>query len=98
MIAARLQKGDDVRVVSPAVSLGFIPEDQQLTARERLEGLGLPLSFSTKAEGMDRFDSSPVEARVTDLHERLPTLKSKAYSPPSAATTATSCSGIWTTI
>jgi muramoyltetrapeptide carboxypeptidase LdcA involved in peptidoglycan recycling len=41
MIAARLQRGDEVRIVSPAVSLGFIPEDQQLTARERLEGLGL---------------------------------------------------------
>jgi muramoyltetrapeptide carboxypeptidase len=69
MIAARLQMGDEVRVVSPAVSLGFIPEDQTLTARERLEGLGLRLSFSTNAEVMDRFDSSPVEARVTDLHE-----------------------------
>jgi muramoyltetrapeptide carboxypeptidase len=69
MIAARLQEGDEVRVVSPAVSLGFIPEDQKSMARERLEGLGLRLSFSTNAEVMDRFDSSPVEARVSDLHE-----------------------------
>lgn len=69
MIAEKLQSGDEVRVVSPAVSLGFIPEDQRLTARERLEGLGLRLSFSTNAEVMDRFDSSPVEARVSDLHE-----------------------------
>jgi len=38
-------------------------------ARERLEGLGLRLSFSTNAEVMDRFDSSPIEARVSDLHE-----------------------------
>jgi muramoyltetrapeptide carboxypeptidase LdcA involved in peptidoglycan recycling len=69
MIAVRLQWGDEVRIVSPAVSLGFIPEDQQLTARERLEGLGLRCSFSTNAEVMDRFDSSPVEARVSDLHD-----------------------------
>src|SRR5215213_9953987 len=69
MIAARLQKGNEVRVVSPAVSLGFILEDQKSMARERLEGLGLRLSFSTNAEVMDRFDSSPVEARVSDLHE-----------------------------
>src|ERR671916_428968 len=69
MIAARLQRGDEVRIVSPAVSLGFIPEDQQLTARERLEGLGLRCSFSTNAEVIDRFDSSSVEARVSDLHE-----------------------------
>src|SRR5215210_4155325 len=69
MIAARLQRGDEVRIVSPAVGLGFIPEDQQLTARERLEGLGLHCSFSKNAEVMDRFDSSPVEARVSDLHD-----------------------------
>jgi muramoyltetrapeptide carboxypeptidase len=69
LIAARLQRGDEVRVVSPAVSLGFIPEVQKSMARERLEGLGLRLSFSTNAEVMDRFDSSPVEARVSDLHE-----------------------------
>ena len=69
MIPAKLQRGDEVRVVSPAVSLGYIPEDQQLTARERLEALGLRLSFSRNAEAMDRFDSSPVEARISDLHE-----------------------------
>jgi muramoyltetrapeptide carboxypeptidase len=69
MIAARLQRGDEVRIVSPAVSLGFIPEDQKQTAGERLESLGLRLSFSKNAEAMDRFDSSPVEARLSDLHE-----------------------------
>jgi len=69
VIAARLRRGDEVRVVSPAVSLGFIPEDQQLMARDRLEGLGLRCSVSRNAEVMDRFDSSPVEARVSDLHE-----------------------------
>src|SRR5215203_3983671 len=69
MIAAKLQPGDEVRVVSPAVSLGFIPEDQKLMARARLEGLGFRLSFSRNVEMLDRFDSSPVEARVSDLHE-----------------------------
>src|ERR671921_1723160 len=69
MITAKLQPGDEVRVVSPAVSLGFIPEEQKQTAVERLEGLGLRLSYSTNAEVIDRFDSSPVEARVSDLHE-----------------------------
>jgi len=69
LIPAKLQSGDEVRVVSPAVSLGFIPEEQKQTARERLEGLGLHLSYSTNAEVMDRFDSSPVEKRVSDLHE-----------------------------
>ena len=69
MIPAKLQFGDELRVVSPAVSLGFIAEEQKQTARERLESLGLRLSYSTNAEVIDRFDSSPVEARVSDLHE-----------------------------
>jgi len=78
MIPAKLRRGDEVRIVSPAVSLGFIPEGQRQIAGERLEGLGLRLSFSTNAEVMDRFDSSPVEARVADLHEAFVDLRVKA--------------------
>jgi muramoyltetrapeptide carboxypeptidase LdcA involved in peptidoglycan recycling len=69
MIPAKLRPGDEVRVVSPAVSLGFIPEEQRRLARERWEGLGLRSSISKNAEVMDRFESSPVEVRVSDLHE-----------------------------
>src|ERR671917_286747 len=85
MIAARLQRGDEVRIVSPAVSLGFIPEDQKQTAGERLESLGLRLSFSRNAEVMDRFDSSPVEARLSDLHE--------AFSDPGVKAMLTTLGG-----
>jgi len=69
MIPAKLEAGDEVRVVSPAVSLGFIPEDQRQMAEERLQELGLRVTFSRNAELLDRFDSSPVQARVSDLHE-----------------------------
>jgi muramoyltetrapeptide carboxypeptidase len=69
MIPAKLRPGDEVRIVSPAISLGLIPEDQRTMARERFEALGLRLSFSRNVEVLDRFDSSPVEARVSDLHE-----------------------------
>jgi muramoyltetrapeptide carboxypeptidase len=69
MIAARLRPGDEARVVSPAISLGFIPEEQRTMAEQRFQGLGLHCSYSRNAEVRDRFDSSPVEARVSDLHE-----------------------------
>ncbi|HEX5850219.1 MAG TPA: S66 peptidase family protein [Rubrobacter sp.] len=69
MIPAKLRPGDEVRVVSPAVSLGFIPEEQRTMARERFEALGFRVSFSSNVEVLDRFDSSPVEVRVSDLHE-----------------------------
>ena len=69
MIPPKLQSNDEIRIVSPAVSLGFIPREQRIMARERLRDLGFQLSFSPNAEVLDRFDSSPVEARVSDLHE-----------------------------
>ena len=69
MIPAKLGPGDEVRVVSPAIGLGIIPEDQRTMAGERLEALGLRVSYSANAEVLDPFDSSPVEARVSDLHE-----------------------------
>ena len=68
MIPAKLKAGDEVRVISPAVSLGFIVRDQRKTAEERWGGLGFRISYSPNAELLDRFDSSPVEARVSDLH------------------------------
>lgn len=68
MIPAKLKAGDDVRVVSPAVSLGFIPQEQRRLAEGRWRELGLRVSYSPNGEILDRFDSSPVEARVSDLH------------------------------
>ena len=68
MIPAKLKAGDGVRVVSPAVSLGFIPREQREVAEERWRELGLRISYSPNGEILDRFDSSPVEVRVSDLH------------------------------
>lgn len=68
MIPAKLKAGDEVRVVSPAVSLGFIPREQRRIAEQRWRDLGLGISYSPNGEILDRFDSSPVEARVSDLH------------------------------
>ncbi len=68
MIPSKLKAGDDVRVVSPAVSLGVIAGDQSRIAEGRWRGLGLEISYSPNARLLDGFDSSPVEARVSDLH------------------------------
>jgi muramoyltetrapeptide carboxypeptidase LdcA involved in peptidoglycan recycling len=69
MIPPKLRPGDEVRVVSPAVSFSFIPEEQRRLARERWEGLGLRCSYSANSWVIDRFESSPMEVRVSDLHE-----------------------------
>lgn len=68
MIPPKLKRGDTLRIVSPAISLAPIPQDQRELATERLTQLGLSLSYGTHAEAQDRFNSSPVAARLADLH------------------------------
>lgn len=75
MIPKKLKSGDHIRVISPAVSLGVIPESQILRAAERLQGLGLSVSFGKNASELDNFSSSAVKSRVADLHD--------AFSDPS---------------
>ncbi|PYZ99233.1 LD-carboxypeptidase [Alteribacter lacisalsi] len=69
MFPAKLQTGDQIRVVSPARSLGIISESTRRIAIERLEALGLHVTFGRHAEEENRFHSSAVESRLTDLHE-----------------------------
>lgn len=82
VIPAKLEADDEVRVVSPAVSLGFILQEQRKNAEERWGKLGLGISYSPNGEVLDRFDSSPVEARVSDLHG--------AFADPCGPPTSTS--------
>lgn len=69
MIAPKLKSGDEIRVVAPATTLAFIPEEQREMAKQRMSELGLGVSYSKNAEARDRFESSPVEKRVSDLHD-----------------------------
>lgn len=85
MFPKKLQRGDEIRVVSPATSLGYIHADRRQIAEERLNGLGLRVSYSKNSEMRDRFNSSPVEARVSDLHD--------AFSDPGVAGVLTTLGG-----
>ena len=68
MFAAKLKPGDEIRVVSPATSLGYIAVEQRRIAAERLAELGLRVSYGENAAVMGRFDVAPVAARLADLH------------------------------
>jgi muramoyltetrapeptide carboxypeptidase LdcA involved in peptidoglycan recycling len=85
MIPNKLHPDDEIRVLSPATSLGFIPADQRRTAEERLNGLGLKVTYAKNAELRDQFDSSPVEARIADLHD--------AFADPSVAAVLSTLGG-----
>ncbi|MDR6227210.1 S66 family peptidase [Desmospora profundinema] len=68
-IPDRLQPGDEIRIVSPSTSLGVISEAQRRSAISRLEEMGLRVTFSSHVEERDKWNSSSVASRVTDLHE-----------------------------
>ena len=68
MIPAKLRPNDEVRVVSPSSELGFVSGELRGIAAERLRGLGLWCSFGGAGEVLDRFESSPIKDRVSELH------------------------------
>ncbi|MGD8191380.1 S66 family peptidase [Brevibacillus ginsengisoli] len=69
MIPAKLKKGDHIRIVSPARSMGLIHLDHRELARQQFARLGLTVSFSDFCEEMDEFYSSTIASRVSDLHD-----------------------------
>ncbi|MFD1738371.1 S66 peptidase family protein [Bacillus salitolerans] len=69
MIPKKLQRGDHIRVISPATSLAVITEEQRCIARKRFNELGISVSFSRHSEEMNSFGSSTIESRIEDLHE-----------------------------
>ena len=66
----KLQSGDKVTIVAPAQSLStsWIDDKLKKMAKQRLEKLGLKVTFSKNSREIDEFDSSSIESRVSDLH------------------------------
>lgn len=64
----KLRSGDEVRVIAPSRSLAIISAETRKIATERFAELDLKLTFGQNAEESDEFNSSPVSARLADLH------------------------------
>jgi muramoyltetrapeptide carboxypeptidase len=69
IIPAKLEPGDEIRVIAPARSLSLLGDGNIRIAQERLEGEGFKVTFSKNCREMDMFVSSSVQSRVEDLHE-----------------------------
>lgn len=69
MIPSKLKKGDEVRIIAPALSHAIITQDVRNVIKKRFDDLGLELSFGKHAEEIDDFNSSSVDSRISDLHE-----------------------------
>lgn len=66
-----LNVGDHVRIIAPSRSLGFISADLIALAQHTFARLGLRISFGANVSERDQFDSSPVDARLNDLHAAI---------------------------
>ena len=64
-----LREGDMVRVIAPSLSLGNISEEIRSIANERFRTeLGLTVTYGERSQIVDSTAGSPIEDRVTDLH------------------------------
>lgn len=68
VVAKRLQKGDEVRVIAPSRSLAIIGEETRKIASERFEELGLKVSYGAHVEEANDFASSTIASRIEDIH------------------------------
>lgn len=69
VIPPKLRPGDTIRVIAPSRSLAMLPDDQHATSTQRMETLGLRVTFGQRVREVDAFGSTSVASRVADLHE-----------------------------
>lgn len=75
---AKLQYGDEIRVIAPATSLGVVSEENKKYALEKLESMGYRITFGKHVTELDLLSSSSVQSRVKDLHEAFADTNVKA--------------------
>lgn len=70
MIPSKLKVGDEVRVIAPSRSMVMIGDDCKKIATERLEALGLKVTFGKYVNEADEdYLIAPVKHRAEDLNE-----------------------------
>lgn len=70
MIPNKLKPGDEVRVIAPSRSMAILGEDCKKLATERLEALGLKVTFGKHVMEADPdYFAASKEARVEDLND-----------------------------
>ena len=69
IFANKLNRGDEVRVIAPSLSLKIVDKDNINYAICALEALGLKVTFGLHVNEIDMFESSSVQSRLDDLHD-----------------------------
>jgi len=65
----KLKKGDEVRIIVLSNSLALVSEENKKIANERLEDLGLKISFGKHVNEINDFLSTSIESRIEDFHD-----------------------------
>ena len=68
MYAPKLQKGDEIRVISPSRSLSVVRESIFGNALKYLQEKGYHITFSDHSNETEYANSASIESRVEDLH------------------------------
>jgi muramoyltetrapeptide carboxypeptidase len=68
IVPPKLRPGSAVRVIAPSRSLSILGRETRAEADRKLSALGLTVSFGEHVRESDAFGSSPVGARLADLH------------------------------
>lgn len=69
MIAPKLQKGDEIRVIAPSRSIAIVRDEIFNKALCYLEQQGFHITFSKHSHEIDDWNSSSIQSRVEDIHE-----------------------------
>jgi len=77
-IPRKLSKGDEVRIISPSMSISTIAEADIKLAIKNLESLGLKVSFSSNCFEINEFESSSIKSRADDINEAFKDANVKA--------------------
>lgn len=68
-IPIKLQQNDEIRVIAPARSMSIISQKIQDVASNRLEKLGLKVSYGKNIREYDLFSSTSIESRIKEKHK-----------------------------
>ncbi|WP_400245749.1 S66 peptidase family protein [Niallia sp. JL1B1071] len=68
-IPAKLQKGDEIRVIAPSRSAKILSEEGIMQAKNRLEDLGFVVTFGKHIFESDLQFSTTIEHRIEDIHD-----------------------------
>ncbi len=77
-IPKKLQKGDEIRIITPSKSLGFVKDIVLERMVDFLNEKGFTVTFGKHVKMVDEFNTSSVSARINDLHTAFKDKKVKA--------------------